>query len=627
MSRAKAEICLEGEKAEVIEIDDPSGNFEFDQRPDSEKLAELQRRGLVPARLRVVAGQGGATRSLEEFRGDLAGRTTSDAVPAAVSSAPASFPASFNAGAPVDLDRPATASRDDAVGERLYQLAKDLQDALDKKRKRARKELAAIFQRIEAQEAKCVEPSIDDRLQQIDLQRQKLVMSCGVELAERLREEQAGQRDLESFRQKNNLSREPHYPASSVLAAAVLLVLVLVEAGLNSVLFADASAHGLLGGWTEAIVLAIANVGLAFLLGFYGLRGLNGRGVFRKLAVGVLVAAGLGAVIGLNLFGAHYRDFKAELAKAERPRLEAPGPVEDTIISFAGGSARAGAAAMALASDLPPRRRALPGNDAETGVRTSAAPLSEDSANAPDRASHSAERAAIERALSAPWDIRSFNGIFLFVIGLCAALLALADGYRLDDPFPGYGRRHRRLMHARERSQVSLGHAMKQATTLSQNGFDAVGRTIQDYAREVQALKSLHDEYASQRKSWEDKLREEEYNRLRELEHFRMSNKLAGPPFAAGTGWLPEDLPDQQVKLLKAHEKALRKLHQRVGEERGKLLALFTGATAQFQTVFEDFGRVKLGIDLRGNANTGEPAALTAVLAAPEAGVRLAGAS
>ena len=42
---------------------------------------------------------------------------------------------------------------------------------------------------------------------------------------------------------------------------------------------------------------------------------------------------------------------------------------------------------------------------------------------------------------------------FLFVIGLCGASIAALDGYKLDDPFPGYGKRHRKYAAARQQAQ------------------------------------------------------------------------------------------------------------------------------------------------------------------------------
>ena len=44
----------------------------------------------------------------------------------------------------------------------------------------------------------------------------------------------------------------------------------------------------------------------------------------------------------------------------------------------------------------------------------------------------------------------SLNDWFLFLIGFIAAIIAFVTSYKMDDPYPGYGKIHRQLEEARE---------------------------------------------------------------------------------------------------------------------------------------------------------------------------------
>ncbi|MGA7324983.1 MAG: hypothetical protein WBX25_10990, partial [Rhodomicrobium sp.] len=60
------------------------------------------------------------------------------------------------------------------------------------------------------------------------------------------------------------------------------------------------------------------------------------------------------------------------------------------------------------------------------------------------------------KILEAPFTFDSFLSFFLFAIGLCCACIAALDGYKFDDPFPGYGKCQRRYAEARARSTSML---------------------------------------------------------------------------------------------------------------------------------------------------------------------------
>src|SRR5262249_13316763 len=201
----------------------------------------------------------------------------------------------------------------------LAEIAQRLQKELDKRYARAKSQLDALSQKIEGQEKRCSAPKLEGDLQQIRFQRQKILIANGPLLADRLREERSRLADLENFKTINGLVRDAHYPSSQMLAFGVLAILVLLEAGINGVLFADSSDQGLFGGWLEALVLAITNVGAAFLFGRAVLPQLHRRGFLMKAGAAALSVAGLTALVAVNLIGAYYRDFKAAAAGASVP--------------------------------------------------------------------------------------------------------------------------------------------------------------------------------------------------------------------------------------------------------------------------------------------------------------------
>ena len=207
----------------------------------------------------------------------------------------------------------------------LAGIAQRLQKDLDKQYAKAKSQLEQLSQKIEAQEKRCVPPKLDDDLQQIRFQRQKVLIANGQALADRLREERCRLTDLENFKRENNLTRDAHYASSPVLAFGIVSILVLAEAGINGVLFADSSDQGLFGGWLEAMVLSITNVGAAFLFGRMVLPQLHRRGFVLRVAAIVLCLAGAAALAGINLIGAHYRDFRSARGQ---PRSTKPSRAE-----------------------------------------------------------------------------------------------------------------------------------------------------------------------------------------------------------------------------------------------------------------------------------------------------------
>lgn len=115
--------------------------------------------------------------------------------------------------------------------------------------------------------------------------------------------------ELEAFRSEHRLSREAHEPTIGwFLRYMILAALITIEGLLNARFFAQGLDTGLLGGFTEAVMMATVNVAIAFLLGKFFIPYFNHIHPVPK-TFGILAIAG--AIIWLGCAGlgiAHYRD-------------------------------------------------------------------------------------------------------------------------------------------------------------------------------------------------------------------------------------------------------------------------------------------------------------------------------
>jgi hypothetical protein len=455
-------------------------------------------------------------------------------------------------------------------------IALRLQKDLDSRFARAKAQLEALTHKIEIQERRWVSPKLDDDLQQVRLQRQKVLIANGPELANRLGGERSHLADLDRFKATNGLSREAHYPASPTLGIGILAFLILLEAAINGVLFAETSDQGLFGGWLEALVLSITNVGAAFLLGRLLLPQLHRRGFVLRLAAAIITLAGVFALVSVNLIGAHYRDFRAEFARADLAAGAPLTPRAETAIVLPGP--RWNAAAKPTKPGGPDTRPAQPAQPEQKKMPT--------------------EREAIRKALQAPLDLQSFTSVFLLVIGLCGATVAVWDGYKFDDPYPGYGKRHRRYLEARGKSTSALRKILLQSNTIMEGNFQAIARKIENHAQEMATLLSLHHAYAGELKALKGSLDEAARNAEHEIGcHQRLANKLPDREalglYTLSMNSLPE-LSDKHAKFYEAQERKLKALQKSAHRERDDALGVFDGASVNFQKLLTEASQTSL---------------------------------
>ena len=136
-------------------------------------------------------------------------------------------------------------------------------------------------------------------------------------LKARLHEFERRRRDFFDFKHRNRLDREPDYasPRTTLLLVGLIVLLFVVESGLNGAFLAVGSEGGLVGGWGLALGFSVVNLVLPALL--FGPGSCYVHHIRKILkAVGVLAILGwLGAAAVLNLGLAHFRDASADLSE------------------------------------------------------------------------------------------------------------------------------------------------------------------------------------------------------------------------------------------------------------------------------------------------------------------------
>ena len=131
--------------------------------------------------------------------------------------------------------------------------------------------------------------------------------------------------ELDAFRAEHKLLREADFPTGtkSYLHYSVLLVLVAFEALLNARFFAQGLDSGLLGGFTEAGIMAAINVSIAFFMGKFAVPYVNHCRIFQKMLgmLALMVAFTIMGCVGMGI--AHYRDnLTAEVANPAKAALD-----------------------------------------------------------------------------------------------------------------------------------------------------------------------------------------------------------------------------------------------------------------------------------------------------------------
>jgi hypothetical protein len=247
---------------------------------------------------------------------------------------------------------------------------------------------------------------------------------------------------LRWFQQKHDLNhRTATYPESQLYHFGVVAALAVVEWVSLSTFYAEGSDFGLLGGVLIAMGLSIVNISLAILSGML-LRYVNHRSGRRKALALVGVAMLYGCFGLVTLAAAHYRVATNDIAQAQ---------------------ASAG----------------RPGGDFDQWR---------------------AAKMAGQRFAANPAGFDDVFSWILVVLALVFGIFASYKGYRVDDPYPGYGELDRELKRRR-----ALYEAAK--TDYSRRVDQVFDRTIQEQGHLLADVKANIEYYQLLTSNTEDERR------------------------------------------------------------------------------------------------------------------------
>lgn len=86
---------------------------------------------------------------------------------------------------------------------------------------------------------------------------------------------------------------------------------------------------------------------------------------------------------------------------------------------------------------------------------------------------------ALQTLQAAPLGLTELSSWLLFCISMVFAVVGLIDGYKLDDPYPGYGRRHRKTMEALDDYHDLVEQVRDDIAELKERQLESLGRDVE----------------------------------------------------------------------------------------------------------------------------------------------------
>jgi hypothetical protein len=261
---------------------------------------------------------------------------------------------------------------------------------------------------------------------------------------------------LGAFRKANGLSRPPSQPASRTFLKGALVAMVVVEAAMNGIWFAEGNDLGLVGGVGQALVFAAVNIALGFLAGRTAFRYVLHRSWQLRCIAMAGIAVFVATALGLNLAIAHYRDL-----------------------------------AQVSSSD--------------------------------------ASAKAIGELLSKPLALSDLGSWLLLAMGLLFSALACWDGFMFDDPYPGYGRRHRELVAAQDDLSDFREDVLRELERIRDSGSKNIGIAVRNASAFAQQRVVLASRLVEFVKDYERHCKDVKYALRVLIEEYRNANRKARP--------------------------------------------------------------------------------------------------
>lgn len=103
-----------------------------------------------------------------------------------------------------------------------------------------------------------------------------------------------------------------------------------------------------------------------------------------------------------------------------------------------------------------------------------------------------AAQVALESLLAGPLHLGSVESVQLLIIGLLFSLVAAIDGWCFDDPYPGYGRRHRHNLSAIENYSNTSSYLLEELQEVRDDAAIAITKATRDLPTLRDLALSIH---------------------------------------------------------------------------------------------------------------------------------------
>jgi len=344
----------------------------------------------------------------------------------------------------------------------------------------------------------------------------------GRDLIFQLRQNVTGVNDeMRRFKTENNLNRIPSYPLARRWHWGIITVLVLIEATLNGMMLARGLALGILGGVTQALVIAMINVAFGLLAGRFAVPNLNHRQPWRRLTGAAMLLFWICFSLAFNLAVAHYRS-------------------------------------------------ALGGENPEQ-----------------------ADKIAIQNLVAHPLGVPEVTGWLLFILGISFSIVAAADGWKMDDRYPGYGALARRVEEANEEYRVQKDQVIAELQEIRENAIkemDAVAGEVEARSEQYKAIQQNRLRYIqlfTEHVGYLEQCANELLSTYRQAN--RKSRKSSAPTHFA-TRWHMEAVPNLDTGpglMESALQKQLEDTFKELGSYRHRIDESFQAALSEFKGLEE----------------------------------------
>ncbi|HYD77543.1 hypothetical protein [Ramlibacter sp.] len=210
------------------------------------------------------------------------------------------------------------------------------------------------------------------------------------------------------------------------------------------------------------------------------------------------------------------------------------------------------------------------------------------------------QSAAIKNVLADPFGLKQVSSWYLFCISVVFGILAVADGYKLDDRYPGYGKRHRQLAEAQNEYTGAVAQLQEHLEELKADALTKLDRALAQSHVSIASYKSAITDKERCRKDLNNLIFDAEPILKALLSEFRTENKVARaekglgvPPSFSTSPQLKDradDVPDfstdDDEKNLAEQVRALQEFVDMEPQIRGRIQAAYNARFSSLSTLF-----------------------------------------